>query len=306
MGKTYKLTKLTPELRAAYATCQAIAQAHYENFPVASFLLPKHLRRSIAAIYAFARTADDLADEGEMSSEQRLELMTKFETQLYDIQYGKPPTEPIFIALKHTIEGFNLPIQLFYDLLTAFRQDILKNRYQNFNEVRDYCYYSANPVGRLLLHLTGQATRENLQLSDYICTGLQLINMIQDISIDLGQKNLCYIPLDEVNKHQVDLAAIANNETSSNYYTLIQKQILRATDIYAQGMTLGQNLPGFFGVEIRFIIACGFRVLEKLAMRQDIWQRPVLSKFEMGIILAKTICRRPTPRLSILPVLEKT
>ena len=126
------LTKLSKPVRLAYLECQAIANNHYENFPVASFLLPKHLRRSIATIYAFARTADDIADEGSHNRETRLELMTKFEANLYDIQYGKPPTEPLFIALKHTIESFNLPIQLFYDLLTAFRQDILKNCYKNF------------------------------------------------------------------------------------------------------------------------------------------------------------------------------
>lgn len=305
MAKTYKLIKLTPELRAAYNTCQAIAKAHYENFPVASFLLPKHLRRSIAAIYAFARTADDIADEGDMPTDTRLELMTKFEAKLYDIQYGKPPTEPIFIALKHTIEGFNLPIQLFYDLLTAFRQDILKNRYQNFNEVRDYCHYSANPVGRLLLHLTGQASRENLQMSDYICTGLQLINMIQDISIDLCEKNLCYIPTDELNSHNVSLTDISQRIESTNYKALINKQIMRATEIYVQGMDLGQNLPGFFGVEIRFIIACGYKVLQKLAQRKNIWQRPTISKLDMLIILIKTMCRRKNAKPAAFLAMDK-
>src|SRR4029078_8611034 len=132
-----------------------------------------------------------IADEGDLDRDARLELMTKFEANLYDIQYGKPPTEPIFIALKHTIECFNLPIQLFYDLLTAFRQDILKDRYQNFSEVKDYCHYSANPIGRLLLYMTGQATRENIILSDQICTGLQLVNFLQDVVDDLKCKNRC-------------------------------------------------------------------------------------------------------------------
>jgi squalene synthase HpnC len=255
MVKKNTLTKLTPIVRHAYQECQCIAKLHYENFPIASFLLPRHLRRSIAAIYAFARTGDDIADEGEIDPEVRLELMTKFETKLYNIQYGKPPTEPIFIALKHTIECFNLPIQLFYDLLAAFRQDILKNRYQNFNEIKDYCHYSANPVGRILLHLAGQANRDNLLLSDNICTGLQLINCIQDITVDLTTKNRCYIPLDELNNHKVNLTDIIQLKDSPNYRNLVKAYIEYATKIYEQGMPLGQNLPGVFGVEMRFIIA---------------------------------------------------
>ncbi len=293
MAPKYTLTKLNPELQTAYKECLAVARSHYENFPVASILLPKHLRRSVAAIYAFARTADDIADEGDLCREVRLELMTKFETSLYDIQYGKPPTEPLFIALKHTIECFNLPIQLFYDLLTAFRQDILKNRYRNFTEVKDYCHYSANPIGRLLLHLAGQATRENLQLSDNICTGLQLINFIQDIDTDCENRNRCYLPFDELENHQVQLTDIINRNATENYRDLINKNIIRIREIYIQGVTLGHNLPGFFGVEIRFIIACGYKVLEKLALRENVFQRPILTKKDMLVIFLKTICKKP-------------
>jgi squalene synthase HpnC len=292
MATNYTLTRLNPELHAAYKECLAIARSHYENFPVASILLPKHLRRSVAAIYAFARTADDIADEGDLCREVRLELMTKFETSLYDIQYGKPPTEPLFIALKHTIECFNLPIQLFYDLLTAFRQDILKNRYRNFTEVKDYCHYSANPIGRLLLHLAGQANRENLQLSDNICTGLQLINFIQDFDVDCAGRNRCYLPIDELEQHHVNIDDICKRNATENYRVLVNKNIQRAREIYAQGTALGQNLPGFFGVEIRFIIACGHKILEKLATREDIFQRPILTKKDMFMIFLKTICKK--------------
>lgn len=308
MAPKYTLTKLNPELHAAYKECLAIARSHYENFPVASILLPKHLRRSVAAIYAFARTADDIADEGDLCREVRLELMTKFETSLYDIQYGKPPTEPLFIALKHTIECFNLPIQLFYDLLTAFRQDILKNRYRNFTEVKDYCHYSANPIGRLLLHLAGQASRENLQLSDNICTGLQLINFIQDIDTDCKDRNRCYLPLDELEAHKVSLDDILNRNVTESYRALINKNIQRTREIYAQGATLGHNLPGFFGVEIRFIIACGHMVLEKLAVREDVFQRPILTKKEMFMIFLKTICKKSSKQCSFYissPVVKK-
>lgn len=292
MVKQRNLSNLSIEVQQAYEQSLSIARNHYENFPVASKLLPKHLRRSIAAIYAFARTADDLADEGNMCRDTRLELMTRYETNLYDIQYGKPPTEPIFIALKHTIESFNLPIQLFYDLLTAFRQDILKNRYNNFIEVRDYCHYSANPIGRLLLHLTGQASPENLAYSDHICTGLQLINFTQDISIDLNHKNRCYIPLDELAAFDVSLADIEQKLISDNYEALIQKQLQRAAEIYEQGVPLGYNLPGFFGIEIRFIIACGLKVLEKLRKRNDVYERPIMYKTDMFVIFCKILFSR--------------
>jgi squalene synthase HpnC len=305
MVRTTSLSNLSKPLRSAYQECQALANAHYENFPVASYLLPKYLRRSVAAIYAFSRTADDIADEGDMCRDTRLALMTKFESQLYDIQYGKPPTEPIFIALKHTIESFNLPIQLFYDLLTAFRQDILKNRYQNFTEVKDYCHYSANPIGQLLLHLAGQATRENLLLSDHLCTGLQLINFTQDIEIDLAQKNRCYIPMDELEYYKLDINQILNKDNQENYQKLIAKQLQRAAQIYQQGMNLGHNLPGFFGLEIRFIAACGKKILDKLLNRADIYQRPIMYKSDMFLLFLKVLFSKQTSQHNTEPVLEK-
>lgn len=305
MVKKNQITKLSRPLINAYQQCQAIANAHYENFPVASYLLPKHLRRSIAAIYAFARTADDLADEGDCSRDLRLEQMTRFESKLYDIQYGKPPTEPMFIALKHTIESFNLPIQLFYDLLTAFRQDILKNRYQNFTEVKDYCHYSANPIGRLLLYLTGQATRENLLASDYICTGLQLINFVQDIEIDLQHKDRCYIPMNEIESYNLSIEDIIQKVESENYHRLIQRQLQRASEIYQQGIPLGQNLPGLFGVEIRFIIACGQKILDKLSNRSNIFERPIMYKRDMLYLLFKTFVQRQSTPQIIDPIMEK-
>ncbi len=306
MVRKTNLTNLSERLMSSYQACQNIARSHYENFPVASFLLPVHLRRPIAAIYAFARTADDIADEGSICRDTRLEMMTRFESNLYDLQYGKPPTEAIFIALEHTIESFNLPIQLFYDLLTAFRQDILKDRYQNFTEVKDYCHYSANPVGRLLLHITGQSSPENLLLSDSICTGLQLINFIQDVQIDLNHKNRCYIPLEELEEFEINLSDIRQGFISENYQALIAKQLLRATEIYQHGLSLGQILPGFFGLEIRFIIACGQKLIEKLHTRQTAYDRPIMRKYDMFLILCKLLLVKRPAYFSSEPVLDKS
>lgn len=305
MARTQRLTNLSPELKKAYQRCHHIAKSHYENFPIASFFLPKYLQRSITAVYAFARTADDIADEGNATQDQRLEQMTKFESNLYDIQYGKPPTDPIFIALEHTIESFNLPIQLFYDLLTAFRQDILKNRYHNFEQIKDYCHYSANPIGRILLHLTGQSSKTNLQLSDHICTGLQLINFIQDISIDLDEKDRCYIPLDDLQKYDVQLDQIYYKVASSEYQLLINRQIERASEIFYRGISLGARLPGFFGLEIRFIIACGLHLLEKLRTRTNVYQRPIMKKRDLVRIFAKVCISKNSLGQINEPVWEK-
>lgn len=300
-----RLNNLSAELQDAYSSCVKLAHSHYENFPVASRLLPKYLRRSVAAIYNFARTADDIADEGNYSREQRLERMTRFESNLYDIQYGKPPSESLFIALKHTVERFNLPIQLFYDLLTAFRQDILKSRYQNFSEVHDYCHYSANPVGRLLLHLAGQASQDNLRLSDHICTGLQLINFIQDVEIDVCSKDRCYIPMDEMQAFGLEINDIKAHLKTEQYRSLINIQIERAAAIYNQGLSLGNNLPGFFGFEIRYIIACGQRVIHKLQKRKHIYQRPRMYKFDLVWLFFATLFTKPITPTAIDPLLEQ-
>ncbi|HSX20778.1 MAG TPA: squalene/phytoene synthase family protein, partial [Gammaproteobacteria bacterium] len=182
---------------------------------------------------------------------------------------------------------------------------ILKNHYRNFAEVKDYCHYSANPIGRLLLHLAGQASPENLLLSDALCTGLQLINFTQDIEIDLVQQNRCYIPLDELAAFGVDLADIQQRKTTQQYIALVQKQIARAKELYLRGMQLGDNLPGFFGLEIRFIMVCGYTILERLLHRSDIWQKPVLSKPDMLFLLLKTLCKQPHARSGGEPALGK-
>ena len=169
----------------AYRYCRQLAQSHYENFPVASLLLPKALRQPISVIYAFARNADDIADEGHYSASHRLAQLDHYEQQLIAAsQQAYHGDDPVFIALQDVMRRFQLPSQLFSDLLTAFRQDVEKDHYQNYTDLLNYCQYSANPVGRLLLHLNDQAQPYWLQQSDAICTALQLINIYQDIQQD--------------------------------------------------------------------------------------------------------------------------
>jgi phytoene synthase len=177
--------------RAAYAYCRKVNKAHYENFPVASVLLPKHLRPAVDAIYAFSRMADDFADE-KLYEGQRMERLTEWGSYLNQDE----PTHPVFVALKDAIRVHNIPKVLLLDLLTAFKQDVVKSRYQTFREVLEYCRYSANPVGRLVLVVNGQASETTNGLSDAVCTALQLANFWQDVAVDFA-KDRIYLPQDE-------------------------------------------------------------------------------------------------------------
>src|ERR1043166_1054613 len=152
-----------------------MAVAHYENFPVGSVLLPRHIRAAVGVIYQFARQADDFADEGDRSNAERLGLLQGFRAELDRVQQGMPALSPLFVELTQVVHAHHLPLQPFYDLLDAFSQDVVKKRYASYPEVLDYCRRSANPVGRLLLHLYDAATSSNLEHSDAICSSLQLI-----------------------------------------------------------------------------------------------------------------------------------
>ncbi|MEZ0330371.1 MAG: squalene synthase HpnC [Methylophilaceae bacterium] len=256
----------------------ALASTHYENFPVASILLPMRLRKPIGLIYAFARQADDFADEGDLTPAQRLELLNGFKLELDKITNNQATDSALFTALSAMIKQYNLPLASFYDLLDAFSQDVVKSRYQNFGEVMDYCRRSANPVGRLLLHLYGYATPRNIGMGDAICSALQIINFLQDVAIDY-KKDRIYFPLDEMEKYKVTEKQIANSETHGTWSMFMEFEIDRARRLLQSGAPLGLVLPGRIGLEMRMIIAGGERILHKLhKSRGDIYnQRPVLN-----------------------------
>ena len=226
------------KLQNAYAECLHMAQSHYENFPVASRLLPKHLRQPIAVIYAFARRADDFADEGDLSNEERLSALDDFSEKLNFIEQGKAVDDNTFIALADVIAQHKLPISLFHDLLTAFKMDVTKERYANFGEVMEYCRYSANPVGRLLLHLNKETSTQSLGYSDAICSALQLTNFLQDISQDLVESNRIYLPLDEMEQYGVSEDDIRNKVTNEASRKLIEFQIHRTLKLMQSGARL--------------------------------------------------------------------
>lgn len=273
-----------------------LAQIHYENFPVASFFLPRFLRTPVALIYSFARQADDFADEGHLSPEQRLSSLQSFRDELNLIQAYIRPNNPFFIALHDVIRQYKLPLQPFYDLLDAFSQDVTQTRYANFSEIMAYCHLSANPIGTLLLHLYGVVNSNNIILSNNICSALQLINFYQDIEIDFNKnegKNRIYLCQDEMRKYGVTEAHIQNQLVDENWRNFMQFNIHRAKQLLTTGKPLGYVLKGRVGLEMRAIIAGGECIIKKLEnCRGDIFKhRPTLNSFDWITIFLKAIFR---------------
>ncbi|MDR0634481.1 MAG: squalene synthase HpnC [Azoarcus sp.] len=240
---------------------------HYENFPVASLLLPARLREPVEAIYTFARSTDDIADEGDATAEQRLKQLDAYRGALDAIgtegvaaARGLPP---LFARLIRSIIGHNLPLKPFYDLLDAFRQDVTKNRYEDFNELADYCRRSANPVGRLLLTLYGAASLENFPLSDCICTGLQLANFWQDVALD-WKKGRIYLPRQDLARFGLQEEDIAASRCDERWQALLAFEVARARATLAAGAPLARRLPGRIGWELRLIVAGGLRILKRI------------------------------------------
>jgi len=251
---------------------------HYENFPVASFVLPARLRAPVRAIYAFARSADDLADEGEHPASWRLEKLAEYHAHLHTLERGEAVDHPVFRALAPTLREHALPFALFHDLLDAFEQDCTKARYADFGEVMQYCRRSANPVGRLLLALYGDHDPKHLAWSDGVCSALQLINFLQDVALD-WQKGRVYLPQDEMGRFGISERQIAEGRVDALWQQFMHTQIERTRRMLQASAPLGRALPGRLGVEMRLIILGGSRILEKLhASQGDIFrQRPVLT-----------------------------
>jgi len=263
---------------------------HYENFPVASWLLPKRLRRPVEAIYRFARSADDIADEGDAPAEARLSQLAAYHSELDRIERGETPDDPVFGPLAAEIRTHAIPMAPFRDLLSAFAQDVEKTRYASFGEVMDYCRRSANPVGRLMLHLYGDSDPRHLAYSDAICSSLQLTNFLQDISIDY-RKDRIYLPQDELAAHHVSETQIAAGDTRGLWHTMMHRQIERARKLLQAGAPLGRQLKGRVGLELRVTIRGGEAILRKLHADPGcvFHDRPVLTKKDWLFMLARGI-----------------
>ncbi len=293
----------------------APAPAHYENFPVASWLCPPRLRPPIAAIYAFARTADDIADEGEADAAQRLDDLRAFRAELAAAARGAAPSarwSEVFGPLAQAMRDFALPEPLLADLLSAFMQDIEKTRdqagYADRAELLDYCRRSANPIGRLLLHLYGADDARALAQSDAICSALQLINFWQDLSVDLPRGRY-YLPAAELAAHGFtfeDLRAFRPlaPRAPPSAIALVAAQVAWARELMNEGAPLVHRLPGRAGWELRFVVQGGLRILDKIeALGFDTWsQRPTIGKADAPQLAWRALrMRRQSPAMTSFP-----
>jgi squalene synthase HpnC len=266
---------------------------HYENFPVASWLCPPHLRPAIAAIYWFARTADDLADEGDATAAARLADLAAYRQDLQAIAAHQPPSgrwPQVFAPLTRVLHDFKLPVPLLAQLLDAFEQDVRYTasgrRYATDAELHDYCTRSANPVGRLLLHLYGIDDDAALAQSDQVCTALQLINFWQDVSVDVPRARW-YPSVQAMQQHAVQDADLQADSTSPNATKLIAAYTMNARDGMLKGASLACKIPGRAGWELRLVVQGGLRILDKIeAMDFATWRaRPKLGVLDVPVLL---------------------
>ena len=272
----------------------ALASQHYENFPVASFALPKDLRYPIALIYHFARCADDFADEDNHTQAERLVLLQGYVDELNIIKANGSSQDAFFIEFAQMLRDRKLPLAPFYDLLDAFKQDVIKTRYVNFDEVLDYCKRSANPIGALLLHLFNKASPKNLAYSDNICSALQLINFYQDVAIDFDDTDhprRIYCCQGEMQEFGITETQMAAQQSNVNWERFMRFNVERAETMLQTGKPLGRILPGRMGLEMRLIIAGGETIIRKLKMvNGDVFhKRPTIKAWDWPAILIKAI-----------------
>jgi squalene synthase HpnC len=292
---------VNPELAAAYAACEQLARSHYENFPVASYLLPAKMRPHVAAIYAFARIADDLADEGTRPAAERLADLDRWGARLDAALDGsaadREPNAFVFVAVRHSIETCGLPRALFHDLLSAFRQDVTVTRYQSWDALLDYCRRSANPVGRLVLRVAGEDSWVSPSglttadaASDAVCTALQLTNFWQDLGVD-WMKGRLYLPDSIWRPAGAREADLASRRLTPEWRAALQDVTLRTRALFAEGRAVCGAVNGRLRYELRATWLGGTRILDKLeAADFDMFRkRPTLTKTDVPPLLWRTL-----------------
>jgi len=283
---------------AAYATCLRLARAHYENFPVASRLLPKKSRPYIAAIYAFARLADDFADEGQRTNEARLALLDDWQRRLDEAAAGQPSDDGsdasrVFVALSDTIRVHSLEPELLSDLLSAFRQDVTVKRYDDWPALDDYCRRSANPVGRLVLRISGYRDAALDSASDAICTALQLTNFWQDLERDFRNGRV-YVPQAVVRAHRADEQDLGRRRLTPEWRAALSEAAGRTRELFDRGRPLADAVSGRLRWELRATWLGGVRILDRLeTVRFDVFRRrPTLGWRDGVVIAARTLVWR--------------
>jgi squalene synthase HpnC len=274
---SYAIPQTPPSLDEARAYCAHLARTHYENFSVASWFLPARLRQHFFNVYAYCRISDDLGDEvGDPTAS--LELLEQWERQL-DACYDATPRHPVFVALAETVREFDIPKHEFSDLLRAFRQDQTVTRFETFNDLLAYCRYSANPVGHLVLYLCGYRDAERQKLSDFTCTALQLANFWQDVTSDYA-KGRIYLPLEDLHRFRVSEDDIARNQNTAAFRELMQFEVARARDWFAQGLPLIKQVDRELAIDLDLFSRGGQEILNAIEKQNYavLGNRPAISK----------------------------
>lgn len=293
-------SEISPGLREAFRYCERIARGHYENFPVASLAVPRGIRPYVWAVYAFARAADDFADEGARTPAERLRDLESWERALDEtvaaagapaaVREARAPASPVFAALGETIARTSLPVQPLYDLLSAFRADVTTPRHATFDDLLGYCRCSANPVGRLLLHLFGAATAPAVERSDDICTALQLANFWQDVAVDL-QKDRIYLPLDDLGRFGYTETDLRAGTVDERFRALMKFQADRTRALFLRGRPLFGMVGGRLRFELDLTWRGGMAVLDAIERSgYDVFRaRPAVGRADRLRILAAAI-----------------
>jgi squalene synthase HpnC len=294
----YRIPEIAPTLDEAQAYCKRLAESHYENFHVASWFLPKALRPHFHALYAYCRISDDLGDEvGDRSA--ALALLDLWEREL-DACYEGRTQHPVFVALARTIRECSIPKQPFADLLMAFRQDQVVTRYSTMEDVLQYCRYSANPVGRLVLYATGEADEERFQLSDATCSALQLANFWQDVRQDYARGRV-YLPQKDMEFFRVSDETIANGVATPAFRGLMRSEVEYARGVFEEGLPLIGMVNRDLGLDLDLFSRGGLEILRAIE-RQDydvLSSRPAISKNTKAALALRAVTAKLFPFLSL-------
>jgi squalene synthase HpnC len=288
---SYAIPQNAPSLQEAQHYCEHLAKTHYENFSVATWFLPKHLRQHFYNVYAYCRISDDLGDEVGNPA-LSLRLLDEWQSEL-DQCYSGAPRHPVFVALRETVKQLDIPRQPFADLLTAFRQDQSVTRYRTFDNVLGYCRYSANPVGHLVLYVCGYRDAERQKLSDFTCTALQLANFWQDVAVDY-KKGRIYLPLESLERFHVPESVIACGQATPEFLDLMRFEVHRAREWFQRGLPLIGMVDRSLAIDLELFSRGGQEILNAIESQgyDVLKQRPVISKpRKLGLVLRASLKR---------------
>jgi len=296
---SYRIPAVAPTLDEARAWCKHLAETHYENFHVASWFLPKKLRPHFHAIYAYCRVSDDLGDETG-SRELSLALLAQWREEL-DACYQGKARHPVFVALAETIRACQIPKDPFADLLTAFERDQTKTRFSNMEEVLDYCRYSANPVGRLVLYTCGYSDPERFRLSDATCSALQLANFWQDVASDYHQRDRIYIPQDAMQRFGVTEATIAAGQATPEFRAMLADQVAYTRSLFTAGLPLISMVDSDLALDLDLFSRGGLEILNAIEQRNyDVLSaRPAISKTTKIALALRAVSGKLLPGLRL-------